>query len=522
MKALGFGVAAAVSSMVIAAAAWGGALPAAASATTAPAVPQSGGTATLITDTAPTSFDPISVGVGGITQSSIQLAIYDDLIHVASDGTITPDLALSVTSPDSLTWTITLRPNLVFSDGTPLDAQALIFNFQRDAIGPPGNADAKNIVSMVATSSTVMTLTLNAPESTFPFSLQDSLGAIASPTAVRVEAGTYATRPVGAGPFMLQSSVPGASYTLVKNPKYFGAPTLPYLNSITISIIPDPTSAYNAFSTGTGDIIYFPTPDPQSAKLAKSGYKTTAPPLFGGGGAIFNTTKAPFNDPTMRLAFVEATNVRQLDAKWSAGAAKPITTLFPRGSVYFNAKIVQKTNKAAAAQRLITTYVKKSGPIAVSLLATPATDAMFTALAAQWNKLQGVSANVVEVSPGQEAAALGAKNFQVAAASAQAQDPALLNLASFSTPGAANFGGFSNSTFDAAAPKPLSLGLSAVKPRKAAYNVETQVLLQASSGIPWLWLYQAQVAYYAQPFIRGVAQWGPGYLNWPQIWTTKA
>jgi peptide/nickel transport system substrate-binding protein len=62
----------------------------------------------------------------------IMLNIFDPLVSLRADGQVFPGLAESWTSsPDGLVWTFKLRPGVKFHDGTPLNAEAVKFSFDR-------------------------------------------------------------------------------------------------------------------------------------------------------------------------------------------------------------------------------------------------------------------------------------------------------------------------------------------------------------------------------------------------------
>ena len=58
--------------------------------------------------------------------------IYAGLLRETTSGAYVPDLASSVTIPDSETIDVTLRPGLVYSNGTPLDAAAVKAGYERN------------------------------------------------------------------------------------------------------------------------------------------------------------------------------------------------------------------------------------------------------------------------------------------------------------------------------------------------------------------------------------------------------
>ena len=138
------------------------------------------------TDREAVSFDPT---VQNTNQAA--LAVYDSLLKF-TPGEPEPYLAQSMDSADDgLTWRMGLRPGVRFSDGTPLDAHAVIINVQRhiDKASSPGNRYASQIASMRAVDPQTVEFVLKAPFGAFPsvFALNftaGNLGAIVSPAAL--------------------------------------------------------------------------------------------------------------------------------------------------------------------------------------------------------------------------------------------------------------------------------------------------------------------------------------------------
>ena len=174
--------------------------------------PVAGGTFTIITNIDGLRLDPTRTAAAPASVGNPILPIFDTLVRVDVDGKITPRIATSVTSEDQQTWTIELREGVTFTDGTPFDAEALKFNWERDKedTATITQSDAKTMTSMKVTGSTTLEVTLVAPSTSFPFLLQGPLGMIGSPTAIKDMGEDYTVAPVGAGPFVLEKRVPGS------------------------------------------------------------------------------------------------------------------------------------------------------------------------------------------------------------------------------------------------------------------------------------------------------------------------
>src|SRR5262249_53223139 len=127
-----------------------------------------------------------SFAYGGPDLNLIQL-VYSSLATVDPvTEKVVPRLALSVTPNAANTvWTITLRPGLQFSDGTPLNAAAVVSNWniqKNPAAGSNCLATIAGLGSYTATNATTVTVTLPQARIGFPWLIAGCLGIIESPT----------------------------------------------------------------------------------------------------------------------------------------------------------------------------------------------------------------------------------------------------------------------------------------------------------------------------------------------------
>ena len=83
----------------------------------------------------PIIFDPSQFNAGSCC-FSYDWPIYAGLLRETASGAYVPDLASNVTIPNSTTINIQVRPGLVYSNGTPLDAAAVKAGFERNLIQP--------------------------------------------------------------------------------------------------------------------------------------------------------------------------------------------------------------------------------------------------------------------------------------------------------------------------------------------------------------------------------------------------
>ena len=142
-----------------------------------------------------------------------------------------------------------------FSDGTPLDSQAVVFNWTRDLASPctckpvlPG----KPVIT--APSSSTVQIKLAAPDGAFIDQLQDSnFSWIASPTALKkMGEQAFKLKPVGAGPFTVVSDTLSNTLVLKKNPNYWESGH-PLLDQLTVKTTAGDESALEAIQAGQGN-----------------------------------------------------------------------------------------------------------------------------------------------------------------------------------------------------------------------------------------------------------------------------
>ena len=255
-------------------------------------------------------FDPVKV-VGGIADGTVATAVFDTLMTYDDNDEIVPHLAESLETEDQQSWTLTLRPDVTFTDGTPLDAEAVKFNIERHqdvSLLSRSILNALNIESMTVVDPLTLDIQLKFPWTAFPETLVGSLGIIGSPTAL-ADPDSFNSNPVGAGAFKLVEWVPGDHITLEQNPDYWNASEgEPHVDTVTFRIVLDTQTRtesvkndeiHLAQSTNGAEVLYADEDD-------MVGY-----PVYGPGITVqMNTTKPPFDDPRVRMAILQAMDRR--------------------------------------------------------------------------------------------------------------------------------------------------------------------------------------------------------------------
>lgn len=197
------------------------------------------------------SSDAITLDPARATEndsSEVVEQIFDTLVRYRPDSTeVEPSLAMRWESSEmGRAWTFHLRENVVFHDGTPVDADAIVFSFerQRDADHPFHRNDFtywentfRTIISSVEKiDAKTVRIVLEKPYAPFLATLAMFPVSIVSPTAVKKWGDDFGKHPVGSGPFRFAEWSPGERITLEGNTAYWdGAPKIASLVFATIA-----------------------------------------------------------------------------------------------------------------------------------------------------------------------------------------------------------------------------------------------------------------------------------------------
>ncbi|MBD0676460.1 ABC transporter substrate-binding protein [Streptomyces sp. CBMA156] len=254
-----------------------------------------GGTLKIGLDRPFTKLDPADGTLTSMPMMILANALYDPLMVNGDNGTVQPYLAKSFTpDADAKVWTLDLHEGVKFSDGKPLDAQAVADHVAR--LSKPESkcacaVDAAAIAATTVTGPTSVSFTLKSPDAGFPSLFTRSLGYVSEAPAGDAPA-------VGSGPYTVESVQPGVSATLTRNPAYWGAKG--HADKLVYRVLPDADSRYQSLRSGDTDLVWTETPS-QLKQAATDGLRTATGP-GSTSTVIFNTKAAPFDDVRVRQA----------------------------------------------------------------------------------------------------------------------------------------------------------------------------------------------------------------------------
>ena len=188
--------------------------------------PKKGGTLIVAMDRPMTGFDSSVNPRPEYNRRNAMLPVYEDLFTEDKDGKLVPVLGLGLKkSPDMKTWTVMLREGVRFSNGEMLTADAYVVHFKRymasrswgflrGMVGP--------IKEVVAVDKRTVEFRMLRPYPAFRAIISNPVYPmwVNAPKHSKRVGRDLNKQPMGTGPYMLQSWVPGESITYVKNPNY--------------------------------------------------------------------------------------------------------------------------------------------------------------------------------------------------------------------------------------------------------------------------------------------------------------
>jgi peptide/nickel transport system substrate-binding protein len=264
------------------------------------------------------TLDPLKSSA--FVDRQVMLNLYDTLVRVNEQNMLVPDLATSwsYTSPTQLVFT--LRTDVQFQDGTPFNADAVVFNIQRILSTPtsPRYSEMSSVASVQAVDSSHVQFMLKKPFSPLLATLSDRSGMMLSPAVVQKLGAAVANGPTnaGSGPFMFVEWVKGDHLTIKSNPHYWlkddQGQALPYLQSIRYRPFTNGSVEFSNLETGTINVA--DTVDPVNVPAAKSNasliYKQE--PALSFFGIMLNTKVAPFTNVHVRRAVEWGVNRQEI------------------------------------------------------------------------------------------------------------------------------------------------------------------------------------------------------------------
>lgn len=269
-------------------------------------------------------------------------------------------------SPDGLKYTFHLRKGIKFQDGTPFNAKAVVFNFNRwknvkkgDKVQFPyypsmfgGYGDKSVIKDVKAVDQNTVQFTLKRPLAGFLKDLAMSPFAIASPTAVKKYGADFTKHPVGTGPFKLVQWKPNNTITIEKNDDYWKK-GYPKLNTVVFKVIKSNRARLTALENGEIDLMDGLNPSDINEVKGKQALQVFYRPPLNVGYLGLTVKRKPFDNVKVRKAMNYAINKKAIVKAFYADEAKVAAGPLPSTVPGHNSKLKPYPYNPKKAKKLL-------------------------------------------------------------------------------------------------------------------------------------------------------------------------
>lgn len=306
------------------------------------------------------AFDP--TGTSGVYLGGSENAAVWDLLFIYNTATqeFLPNLGESITpNADYTEWTLKLRPDITYSDGTPLDAQMVSDNIDRFYAAEGVRNVATGVLDFIETKTVVDDLTLvmslNTPFAEFRLIFADEPGGIVNTNAIGSDLNAFRAMPpdaAGVGPYVVEKNIPGEETVLRARADYWGGPVC--IERIRFVLIPTAQGTYDAFRNNEIDIAFLR--DPIISDLAKETYPDANYFTSADGGVALQINHRPeriTSDLRIRQAIAFAIDPTVISDRAFQGALPVAKSFYGPESRWFSDDIVQLPTDPERARKLV-------------------------------------------------------------------------------------------------------------------------------------------------------------------------
>ena len=503
--------------------------------------PVEGGEITVGLEAETNSWTP---GEGSFANSgtTVAYAIYDPLMKRTEEGEFEPYLAESMEPNEDLTtWTLKLRPDIQFHDGTPLNAEALKTIFDEYLTAPTSNVanSLKDVTSLNVVDDLTVEYVLADTNAAFPSVLTGSPGWPFSPTAAAEFGPDAGANPVGTGPFKFVSWQRDSNLVLEKNEDYWRE-GLPYLDKITFRPIPDEDTRLSSLQSGDIDAMQTLRQSTVAKAREVDGVDNYEYLGNNSGGSIINSSIPPFDDVRVRQALAFGIDQPALiDVIGGTGLTPDATQYFSPDSPFYSEKVAEAfpTYDAEKAQELYDDYIndpqRSDGqPVGTDLAFTyrcppdPTLNELSQLYQNFWSQL-GMEVELETVEQAAHVQNGIAKDYEVQCWRVGSETDPYTTLRDAFTEGPLNFTGYTSPEIDEALVTLRST--TDIEERKAAVE---QIGLDIAENVPNLFTGYTLTDVAVRDVVKNVDGWTfpddskgdgvPGATTmWGEVWTTE-
>jgi len=368
-----------------------------------------------ITDLA--TFDPAQ---GPDANSAIAVGmVLSGLVRSDKNLNVIPDQATWKISSDNKVYTFYIKPNVTFSDGTPVTAQSYIDTWTRallPSVNSPiasfyeapivganavSNNKAKTVSGLTAIDAHTLQVTLTQPT---PYFLEELTNSVFFPLNMKLISQYGQTSwvnhlegsGVGTGPFMIKTWQHNVKLVMVPNSHYYGNKTK--LTEVDMYFVKDQSTAFKAYRAGQYNFIWNMTPADQTVAQTLPGFARAS--LLQSDLLFFDNSRPPFNNLALRQAFAYATDKKTLASAVFKNSVTPAQTIIPPGMPGYQpnyAGIPYDPAKAKSLFQSVYPDVSKAPSITFTFPSSQVTSDESAVLQQMWQNALGIQVKMQSV-----------------------------------------------------------------------------------------------------------------------------
>ncbi len=347
--------------------------------------------------------------------------LYSGLVKDDINLNVVPDQATWDVSPDNTIYTFHLKPNIFFSDGTPVTAQTYVYTLTRSLLPEVQSSSASFFEGIIVGANNIIrgktkilsgvkaldTLTLQITlQHSAPYFLQMLTNPLFFPLNKQVIAqfgqsdwpNHVIGNGVGTGPFMLTEWDHSVKMVLVPNPYYYGAKTK--LTSVNMAFEYDPSIAFKTYTAGQYDFTWNITPADQTSARGLPGF--THSTQLQTDALFFNPNMPPFDNAIVRQAFAYATDKATLAHTIFNDAVVPADSIIPSEMPGYTQKysgIPYDKNQAMTLFQSVYPDLTTVPPITFSYANSQVSQKEAVTLQKMWQDALGITVTLRSVEP---------------------------------------------------------------------------------------------------------------------------
>lgn len=317
--------------------------------------PVAGGVLKLLSDQEIAGLSPEDTGP--TVQFVAVTQLHNALVEIDETLTYQPVLAtdLPSVSADGLTYTMKLRDDVMFQDGTKLTSADVKYTYdwvKDPANGSINNANFDDVASIEAPDPTTIVVTLTAPDAAFNSRVGSQF---ILPSAYHKQVGqeTYAQKPMGTGAYTVNSFSPSEKVVLDAWAGHFRG--RPHVDQLEIDVVPEPSVRAEALDNGQADnSIWQLTPEDDERLTGDDKFQTYIQLNFAVNHIVLNNTSPILSDKAVRQAMMWAIDRQTLvDSIFLGQAIVATSNLSPGTGDFYNPNVTQYSYDPDKANQLL-------------------------------------------------------------------------------------------------------------------------------------------------------------------------